>query len=89
VLLSATTLLKIKSPFNEIDRFLYWRRVPPSSKLSQSPASVLIHSFLQKDCSGEVNELIAESFRELSVTACLVKNLTGVMREMNTFERQY
>ncbi len=43
-LLSATTLLKIESLFNEIDRCLYRPALPPSSKLSQSPSWTLIHN---------------------------------------------
>src|SRR5258708_18574245 len=44
VLLSATTLLKIESLFNEIDRCLHRRALPPSSKLSQSHSWALIHT---------------------------------------------
>src|SRR5882762_6122122 len=36
VLRLETALLKIESLFNEIDRCLDWRALPPSSKLSQS-----------------------------------------------------
>src|ERR1700730_2124874 len=41
-LLSAITLLEVESPFNEMDRWHFWGRLPSPPKLSQSHFWTLI-----------------------------------------------